>query len=246
MSQGNKIKPVKTEKKVSAGPTAASGSMTKVDPSCSECSARNCYRRDTQYPDFCLSEASQKGAAETRTLYSGKSIDARVARAAAEVEGEYYGRLTRLEETVIFALKMGAKKVGVASCLGLLDESNIYAKVVRSAGLEVKTVICKVGSVDKCEIGLPDSLKLSAGFREACCNPVLQARVLGEWGSDINVSVGLCVGHDYLFTKHSRVPAITLAVKDRVLAHNPMAAIYTSKFYYKRIMDLNTFPKTRF
>jgi uncharacterized metal-binding protein len=216
-----------------------------IDPSCSECHARNCYRRDSKYPSFCLSEANQKGAAETKALYAGRGRDAKVARAAAEVEAEYYGRLTRLEETIIFALKLGAKKLGVASCVGFLDESEIYAKVVRAAGLEVKTVGCKVGSIDKCEIGLPDNLKLSPGSQESCCNPILQAKVLNDWGSDVNVSLGLCVGHDYLFTKHSAVPAVTLAVKDRVLAHNPMGAIYTHRFYYKRILDLKTFPKSR-
>jgi uncharacterized metal-binding protein len=161
------------------------------------------------------------------------------------VEAEYYGRLTRLEETIIFALKLGAQKVGVASCVGFLDESAVYAKVVRAAGLEVKTVGCKVGSIDKCEIGLPDGLKLAPGVHEACCNPVLQAKVLNDWGSDLNVLLGLCVGHDYLFSKHSKAPAVTLAVKDRVLSHNPMGAIYTHKFYYKRIMDLSTFPQSR-
>ncbi|MDR1609140.1 MAG: DUF1847 domain-containing protein [Deltaproteobacteria bacterium] len=218
---------------------------TFVDPSCSECSTRNCYRRDSRYPNFCLSEANQDGAAETKALYSGQSLDAKVARAAAEVEAEYYGRLTRLEETIIFALKLGAKKLGVASCVGFLDESTVYAKVARAAGLEVKTVGCKVGSIDKCEIGLPDHLKLSPGQQESCCNPALQAKVLNDWGADVNVSIGLCVGHDYLFTKHSQAPAVTLAVKDRVLGHNPMAAIYTHKFYYKRIMSLATFPKSR-
>ncbi|MDR0549795.1 MAG: DUF1847 domain-containing protein [Deltaproteobacteria bacterium] len=217
-----------------------------VDPSCSECHLRNCYRQDSKYPNFCLSEANVQGAAETKSLYAGHSRDAKVARAAAEVEAEYYGRLTRLEETVIFALKLGAKKLGVASCVGFLDESEIYAKVVRSAGLEVKTVGCKVGSIDKCEIGLPDGFKLSPGQQESCCNPVLQAKVLNDWGADVNVSLGLCVGHDYLFVKHSKAPAVTLAVKDRVLAHNPMGAIYAHRFYYKRIMDFKNFPKSRF
>jgi uncharacterized metal-binding protein len=244
VSQAAAPKAPKTPK-VEKAPEPEQASEAKIEPSCSECSVRNCYRRDTKYPGFCLSEANQDGAAETKAIYTGNSIDAKVARLAAELEGEYYGRLTRLEETIIFALKMGAKKLGVASCLGLLDESNIYAKAVRSAGLEVKTVICKVGSIDKCDIGLPDNLKLMPGNREACCNPILQAEVLNQWGSDVNVSIGLCVGHDYLFTKHSNVPAITLAVKDRVLAHNPLAAIYTSKFYYKRIMDFKNFPKSR-
>jgi len=43
--------------------------------------------------------------------------------------------------------------------------------------------------------------------------------------------VGLCVGHDMLFTRHSRAPVTTLVVKDRVLAHNPAGALYSG--YYR-------------
>jgi hypothetical protein len=57
--------------------------------------------------------------------------------------------------------------------------------------------------------------------------------------------VGLCIGHDALFNKHSLAPVVTLLVKDRVLAHNPVAALYTAKFYYKRILDRKTFPGPR-
>jgi uncharacterized metal-binding protein len=216
-----------------------------IDPSCSECSTRNCYRRDSQYPKFCLTEENAEGARETKELYLGTSLEARVSKAAAEVECEYYGRLTRVEETIVFALKMGARKLGVASCIALVEESTIYAKAARSAGLDVRTVICKVGSIDKCEIGIPDGRKLIPGAQESCCNPVLQARILDEWGADVSVSIGLCVGHDWLFTKNSQAPAVTLAVKDRVLAHNPLAAIHTSKTFYSRIMDFSKLPKPR-
>ncbi|MDR1872735.1 MAG: DUF1847 domain-containing protein [Deltaproteobacteria bacterium] len=216
-----------------------------IDPSCSECHVRACYRQDAKAPVFCASEASQDEVAETKDIYTGEGIYAKVAKAAAELEAEYYGRLTRLEETVVFALKMGAKKVGVASCLSFLDESAIYAKAVRSAGLEVKTVSCKVGSLDKTEIGLSEEYKFCPGEPEACCNPALQAKVLNEWGSDVNVIMGLCVGHDFLFSSHSAAPTVTLAVKDRVLGHNPMAAIYTSKLFYNRILDYKKYPKSR-
>ncbi|WP_274596750.1 DUF1847 domain-containing protein [Desulfurobacterium thermolithotrophum] len=48
----------------------------------------------------------------------------------------------------------------------------------------------------------------------------------------MNVIVGLCIGHDMLFQMHSRAPVTTLIVKDRVLAHNPVGALYSN--YYKR------------
>ena len=67
--------------------------------------------------------------------------------------------------------------------------------------------------------------------REAVCNPIGQALCLERCGTDLNIIVGLCMGHDILFTKSSHAPVTTLIVKDRVLSHNPAGAIYTA--YYK-------------
>ena len=217
----------------------------KCQFSCSECAVRNCYRRDKNYPPFCLTGAFPDAAEKTKELYRSDGLDGRIARAAAEIEGEYYGRLTRLEETIRFAQKLGVKKLGIASCIGLLDEASLYARIVRTAGIETQTVICKVGAIDKTEIGIPDDLKVCPGCNESCCNPAMQADILNEWGADLNVLVGLCVGHDAIFTRHSQAPAVTFIVKDRVLAHNPAAALYTAKFYYRRVMDENTFPKSK-
>lgn len=59
------------------------------------------------------------------------------------------------------------------------------------------------------------------------CNPVLQAMTLNKEKSDFNVLLGLCVGHDSLFSKYAQAPCTVLAVKDRVLGHNPLASIYS-------------------
>jgi uncharacterized metal-binding protein len=91
--------------------------------------------------------------------------------------------------------------------------------------------------VDKTAIGIPEKLKIKPGCHEALCNPVLQAQLLNAQKTDLNVVVGLCVGHDSLFMKHSEAPVTTLITKDRVLGHNPAAALYTSNFYYKRLME---------
>lgn len=218
----------------------------KCKPSCSECAVRNCYRRDKQYPPFCLTGEFGDAAEKTKELYRGDDIDGRLARAAAEIEGEYYGRLTRLEETIRFAQKLGVRKLGIASCIGLLDEASLYAKIVRTAGIDTRTVICKVGAIDKTEIGMPEELKVCPGCGESCCNPALQAQILNEWEAELNVTVGLCVGHDAIFGRHSKAPVTAFIVKDRVLGHNPAAALYTSKFYYKRVLDEKTFPVSKF
>jgi uncharacterized metal-binding protein len=68
----------------------------------------------------------------------------------------------------------------------------------------------------------------------------LQAKLLNEQKTDLNVIVGLCVGHDSLFIKYSDAPVTTLITKDRVLGHNPAAALYTSNFYYQRLLSTRT------
>ena len=92
-----------------------------------------------------------------------------------------------------------------------------------------------MGSVPKEELDLTDDDKLSIGNYEAMCNPVLQALVLNEEKTHFNVLMGLCVGHDSLFLKYASAPCTILAAKDRLLGHNPLAAVYTSLSYYRSL-----------
>lgn len=208
------------------------------DVSCSDCGFLNCYRQEKCFPEFCPGEAVEPGVLENVTReYCGDADDARTARAAAEVEGLYYGKLTRVEEVLAFARRIGAHKIGLATCVGLIEETRIFSKILKRNRFEPYSVLCKIGSVDKGRIGLDDNLKIRPGTFEGMCNPILQARLLDKWGADLNVIIGLCVGHDALFSKHSEALVTTLIVKDRVLAHNPAAALYTSNSYYNRVME---------
>jgi len=212
--------------------------MATENPTCSECGLLNCYRRDRQFPPFCQGEAADpKLIGKTVKQYRSRSAEAKIARAAAEVEGTYYGKLTRVEEIIAFANRIGATRIGIATCIGLIEETRIFVKILKAHGLKSHTVLCKAGSVDKCEIGIPDSLKVQKGSYEAICNPLLQAELLNKQKTQLNVIVGLCVGHDSLFIKHSDAPVTTLITKDRVTGHNPAAALYTSGFYYKRLLN---------
>jgi len=162
--------------------------MAKIENlSCSECGQLHCYRRDKKFPNFCLTEATEEAQVDTTVeTYRGESQDALVARAAAEVEGLYYCQISRVEEIVAFAKRINATRIGIASCLGLLEETKIFTKVLRAAGLEPYTVLCKVGSVDKTDIGIPDGLKIQCGTFEACCNPILQAQLLNQEQTQLN------------------------------------------------------------
>jgi uncharacterized metal-binding protein len=210
----------------------------KPSHSCSECGLLNCYRRDQHFPDFCLTEGADcEVVGKVTQIYRGKSQDAVIARAAAEVEGTYYGKLTRVEEIIAFAHRIGAQRLGIATCIGLIQETRTFVRILKAHGIPSYTVLCKVGSVDKTAIGIPEKLKVKPGSYEAICNPILQAKLLNRQKTDLNVIVGLCVGHDSLFIKYSDAPVTTLITKDRVLGHNPAAALYTSNFYYQRLLS---------
>ncbi len=206
--------------------------------SCADCGSLNCYRQESRFPEFCPGGVvAQEDVDSVLSDYCGDAHEAVVARAAAEVEGRYYSKLTRVEEVLAFARRIGAAKIGLATCVGLIDETRVFSKILKKNGFQPYAVLCKTGSRDKSEIGIDDDLKLQPGRFEALCNPLLQAKLLNEWKSELNVVIGLCVGHDALFARHSKALVTTLIVKDRVLAHNPAAALYTSRSYYRRVMD---------
>jgi uncharacterized metal-binding protein len=162
----------------------------------------------------------------------GEAPDAELALHAARVEAGGYGRLTRIEEIMDFSRRSGFSRLGIAHCIGLQHEAAVVRRVFLANGFEVVAVACKAGAIPKEAIGLSDADKVSPGEFESMCNPIGQARYLAGSGTDLNVLMGLCVGHDSLFFRHSEAPVTVLAVKDRVLGHNPLAAVYQADGYY--------------
>ena len=128
---------------------------------------------------------------------------------------------------------MEYKKLGLAFCVGLEKEAKIIQRILEK-DFEVFSVCCKVSGIDKDKYALE---KLHPGNFDPTCNPITQAEMLKNKGTQLNIIVGLCIGHDILFTQHSAAPVTTLIVKDRLLAHNPAGAIY-SDYYLKKTFCL--------
>lgn len=207
--------------------------------SCSDCGTQHCAKRDTHYPDFCLTTGlTQEEIDEVTALYMEEENN-KVTVISAELEGEFYGKYTRVEEIVEFAKRMHFTKIGIATCFGLIEESKVFAQILKKNGLQPYTAICKVASVDKMDIGVREEYCAVTG--PAMCNPIMQARLLEKAGCQLNVVMGLCVGHDSLFYKYNKTLCTTLVTKDRVLAHNPVGALYQTKSYYKKLMGGSMF-----
>ena len=202
-----------------------------IQHTCVDCGTQNCKFKVRTYPEFCpttnLKDEDLQWALER--YEEDRNHDIMVA--SAEVEYEGYCQWTRVQEIMEFARKIGAKKIGIANCIGLINEARIFAKILRANGFEAYAIICKVAGKAKSSIGIPSKCE---EIGAAMCNPILQARLLNEAKTDLNVVIGLCVGHDSLFYKYSDAYVTTLVTKDRVTGNNPVAALYTAQSYYKK------------
>jgi uncharacterized metal-binding protein len=192
-------------------------------------------------PDFCpmsadAGPASARVLAQARAAYDDRETR-RLALAAARTEADRYPLETRVEEVMSFARRIDVDHLGIATCAGLLREARLAQEIFESQGFTVSAVCCKVGSIPKEEIGLADEEKIRPGQYEALCSPIGQAMLLNEAGTGLNVLIGLCVGHDSLFFRHSEAPVTVLVAKDRVTGHNPAAVLYTSRGYYRRVRE---------
>ena len=140
--------------------------------------------------------------------------DARIYETGRDVSAESDPKLCRIAELVHFGLGAGYRRVGLAFCWELYREVETLVHVLERF-FTVVPVCCRIGANGSRPGEAPP------------CNPVAQARILREAGTDLNVIAGLCMGCDLLFTERSHAPVTTLFVKDRSLAHNPVGAIYT-------------------
>ena len=211
---------------------------TDGEPRCATCGVLVCMSDEKKYdgPAFCPTKTKKDVIEEVLERYKDPELR-RFAKAASEVEGEGYLRWTRVEEIVQLSRKMGYRKLGIASCLGLRNEARAFTEILEKRGFEVVCVCCKTGAIPKETIGVRDSSKVRPGQHESMCNPIAQAEILNRAGTEFNVLMGLCVGHDSLFLKHAEAMTTVLVAKDRVLAHNPVAALYCYKGYYRKLME---------
>ena len=185
-----------------------------------------CGNKDCRNGKDCFGKADRD-----KKSYKDEPIS-RLHKAASAIEARYYCKEPRLREVILLARELRCRKIGLVFCIGLESEAKIIGDIL-SQEFEVVSVCCKVCGIAKKDFNLeqisPDE------SNEVMCNPAGQAELLNESGTDLNIICGLCVGHDAVFTMISKAPVTTLIVKDRVLAHNPVGAVY-SRYIRKRLL----------
>ncbi len=212
--------------------------MAYENPGCAYCppTVRACRQgeSDARGPGFCPSKVDEESIERAREVYQDPQV-LRIASAAALVESEGYCRWTRVEEICAFARKLGIRKIGIATCISFVDHARTLSSILESHGFEVASAACKNGGVPKERLGLRDEDKIRPGSFEPMCNPISQAELLNHASCELNVILGLCVGHDSLFSRYARGLVTTLVTKDRVLAHNPIGALELADTYFQRV-----------
>lgn len=218
--------------------------MTELSPSCAKCpykwSERQCKIEDGKGLGSCPTVNEKELLRKSMDLYKNPQTLAFAQKASVQ-EGECYQRLgddsvkpmkPRILEIAEFAEKMGYHRLGLIFCVGLAAEAKAVDKFYSDRGFEMVSVVCKAGRTPKEDLGLEDQQKILPGTFEPMCNPIFQAHVVNDQKVDFNILLGLCVGHDSLVLKHVEAPVTVLAVKDRLMGHNPLAAVYNLDSYY--------------
>lgn len=219
---------------------------TKRTPQCATCpfpaEERYCRAPKGKGPANCPSMT--KKHIKEAALVEYRTKFAEFARQAAIQEAEGYDRSSgdyktlkpakpRIVEVVEFARRMNYKKLGFLFCNGLRHEAKIVNTILETNGFEVVSMMCKIGRLPKAELGIAVENQLDSCIQESACNPIMQAMVANEEGVDFNILLGLCVGHDSMAIKYLDAPTTILAVKDRLLGHNPLMAVNMYDSYYR-------------
>ena len=219
--------------------------MDRLLPACARCDLTHppCQGGTDPAPDNCPMRLVPKEIRKSRAAYEEDEGLLELARMASIQEAEGYGGRfgpgppvpvkPRVLEVCELARKLDVELLGLAFCTGLRREAALCQDVLEARGFSVASVSCKAGATPKESLGLSDDQKICPGGFEAMCSPVAQAMVLNAFRTGLNVVVGLCVGHDSIFFRHSDAPVTVLVAKDRMLCHNPAGALYLSGGYYR-------------
>ncbi len=154
----------------------------------------------------------KRNKSEVKKLYDNRSLEIMKSAEDAFVRG-----VSRVEEIKNFARKAGMKRIGIASCVSFPKENEAVKKFL-SDEFNVYSIDCKCGKVTKQEM-------LGGTGNSIMCNPAGQAEYLKERNTELNISLGLCVGHDMIFNQKSAAPVTVLIVKDHANRQNPMESI---------------------
>lgn len=207
--------------------------IEKKAPQCAKCTVFRCRSKEKgkKVPAFCPTENYPeliKESIEKSKLPENLAINLAWRQMGDNLDGPLNSRdrysWTRVDQIMEFARIRGMNKIGIATCIGLIREAKLLSDILEQNNFEVISVSCMCGEVAPEDVGIGG---------QVFCNPIMQAEVLNRENTELNIMLGLCLGHDILFLRHCKAETTPLVVKDHNLGHNPVAALYMSQGKYK-------------
>lgn len=186
------------------------------------CNKQGCWRGEDQgIPNYCQANNYLEEIEKAKNEYNTSDV-IDIYKAACVVGAKKDGFRPRIEEALDFVKELNLSKIGFASCVAFAHELGLIVKLFKKEGVEVICAGCQIGRVSAEARGVPHL----RNYINSNCNPIAQAEIFNSEGTQLNFILGLCMGHDILFTRYSKAPVSTLIVKDRMTGNNPAAALY--------------------
>ncbi|NIM96860.1 MAG: DUF1847 domain-containing protein, partial [candidate division Zixibacteria bacterium] len=143
-------------------------------PRCDRCTVMGCWPKKAadilKGPADCPTKNYPDIIKKAKEIYMNDPFHRKMQLAGARLEGmssqtppggtEINMKLTRVEELIMFCKIMGYKKIGFAHCIGCIGEARILSEIFRARGFETVQISCKVGAIEKGEIGIQEDEKV--------------------------------------------------------------------------------------
>jgi len=124
----------------------------------------------------------------------------------------------RLKLIKDLALGLEYKSIGLANCVMFTRETKAIEQYL-SKDFTVYKVNCKHNRLTRKAL-------FNNHDTSIICNPAGQAAFLNAHKTEMNISIGLCVGHDMIFCHQSHAPVTTIFTKDFTNNNDPSMAIH--------------------
>ena len=135
-------------------------------PVCVLCSVRACSAEPgtKKMPSFCPMPVEAELLEEVEKAYVEQEDLRRLAVESARTEAAGYCRTTRIEDIMDFARRIGATKLGIAHCTGLMHEARLARDIFVANGFEKERI--EKNSIESTSLESSDNQELAVGVQQ--------------------------------------------------------------------------------
>ena len=182
----------------------------------------NCawYSPGQKIPQRCPALGNKKALTHAIDEYRRpNSIANRLYGGFSKLVGSGGSKRSRIEHIMEFSRAVGFQRIGIAACAFYLPQIYYLRSILEDHGFSCMGLSCKIGGLTFADIGIPNDSNW------ILCNPLAQAFILNDFQTELNITVGLCMGHDLIFQSYSNAPVTNYTVKEKISDDNPVATL---------------------